>query len=139
MRKARVRFNVRIKNPEVVAEFDLCMPVHTTVPDAIEYLFAQIDPKSAANIKSDKDRAKLVRTFGLYIETEKNEHGLVMTPDRTIESYRLKPGDTLIFKRRPKDQAELLLSSHAKTRDAAVNNTFLKYFVSLHMLDSLCV
>jgi hypothetical protein len=29
---------------------------------------------------------------------------LVMTPNRTIESYRLKPEDVLVFKRRPKDQ-----------------------------------
>lgn len=29
-----------------------------------------------------------------------------MTPNRTIESYRLKPNDEIVFKRRPKDQVQ---------------------------------
>jgi hypothetical protein len=126
MRKARARFNVRIRHPETVAEFNLCMPVGATVPDVIEYLYAQVDAKGAANIKSDKDRTKLVRTYGLYLASDQNEHGLVLTPDRTIESYRLKPEDTLLFKKRPKDTAEMLITSHAKTAAAAQVSTFVR-------------
>ena len=126
MRKARVRFNVRIRNPETIAEFNLCMPVQATVPDVIEYLYGQVDPKGAAGIKTDKDRTKLVRAFGLYLASDQNEHGLVLTPDRTIESYRLKPDDTLLFKKRPKDTAEMLVTSHAKTAAAAQTNTFVR-------------
>jgi hypothetical protein len=83
-------------------------------------------PRGAANIKSDKDRTKLVRTYGLYLASDQNEHGLVLTPDRTIESYRLKPDDILLFKKRPKDTAEMLITSHAKTAAAAQVSTFVR-------------
>ena len=39
------------------------MPVQATVPDAIEFLYSQVDSKGAASIKNDKDRAKLVSVY----------------------------------------------------------------------------
>jgi len=124
--KMRVRFNCRIMGPDgaSLGELNVILPLECTVADGIEYLYLQVDPK--AKISSEKEKLAIAQKWGMYLASDTNEHGFSMLPSRTIESYKVKPDDWVVFKRRPKDKVDLLLQSHEKLRAAAANHTFVK-------------
>lgn len=126
LKKVRTRFNVRLLDGHMDpwAELDCVLPRGVLVRDTIEYLYSQMDPKFDATNK--EARETVVAKWGLYLSTQQNRHGIVMLPDRAVDSYLVSPEDWCMLKRRPKNKGDMLIQSHEKNVEAAKDAVFLQ-------------